>query len=450
MPKLKLPASRRPPGLYLYCPTHKNYYRDDSLKQCCDKVVYKAKIYVPGSQTVDNPESKGRYKTKILRTNDFFDALSLYTAFIKYLRETNYIDHIVKKNKITKPILLTDCIAWYLGYLNNEVTDELYEKTRERKVIRQYERSFENFINALKIGKCKEDDLAQPVDVVNLKFLDIDKRMIKYLRYYLKKIKKFRNKTTNNDMASVKSLFIHIVKNFYPAHVHPMVQWKSMKYKPKKDFISELEFYKTIEAISHENGYYMDGKKRLNCYRTWMADAFLMGYLTGGRNLEVVSGRWKDIHVDEEGNPSFILVPHFKTNRRDEHLYSEEEFEEKEVFIIPELLQLLVDLGYEKHRGSEKYIIAPEETIERDYLKRLMSRGFGHFFTVANSVYKPFRYLRKTFFTFITSKYPEVAPQILGDKFKTIKKHYFVNAQVAQDIQRILEARKKAEQAGKK
>ena len=90
MEKLKLPKKERPIGLYIYCNKHKVYYATDSQIKCkCEKLVYKAKIHVPGSAK--------ECKTRILGTLDFDEACIMLKSFRKELSENSFKDIIISK-----------------------------------------------------------------------------------------------------------------------------------------------------------------------------------------------------------------------------------------------------------------------------------------------------------------------------------------------------------------
>ncbi len=428
----KLPKAKRLPGLYLYCPTHKKYFRDDSKRTCCNKVVYKAKVHVPGSKTVHDSNSRNRTKTKILHTTDFNDAIALFAAFKKWLKESNYINHILEKDS-SKPTLIVDCFASFVAYLNNEGVPEHEKRFRDRKVIRNYERAFELFLTSLKKA-------SPPVDVKNLKFTDINDVMIGYYHTYLLHERNYANKSYNSTMLTLKSFFAYVVRKFYPTHVHPLVNFKKRKVILKKDSISEQEFLRTLDAVTEANSRREKGhrKRAKNMYRPWMRDAFILGFLSGGRKKEITHGRWCDIVCDENGNPLYIEAKNFKETAANQHLLKDDEFIPKPVLITPVFEKFLRDLGFEKKRNSPDFIIAPNYEGNRFTMNELIGAAFPHYFAIANKVRKEFKLLRKTYATYLKLHFGDQAASLFGDLESTMDTHYVHAARLAEDLSKKL------------
>ncbi|HQQ95448.1 MAG TPA: hypothetical protein PLQ93_12910, partial [Bacteroidia bacterium] len=357
---------------------------------------------------------------------------------------SNYINHLVDKNK-AKPILLTDCFAWFMGYLKNEDVAEHEKIERDQRIHRAHERTFEYFVTSLKNHE-------PPIDVTNLKFVDVDPIMIGYYHTYLTgsdnpKGSPYAAKSYNNLMLDLKSFFINTTKRHYPQHVHPMVNFNKKIIIPKKDTIKESEFLQTINMITPENGLLKKTGKKVrwrNLYREWLKDAFIMGFLTGGRNKEVIFGKWSDINYTDDGQPSYIEVKNWKATAANKHLLEDDEYITKPFIIIPEVRQCLEELGLKSKRGNDEYIIPQDPNLaSRQVMKEFMSAAFPHFFTLGNGVRKEFKLLRKTYATYLKANYGAQAAELFGDLKETMDKHYVHQGKLAEDFGKILEARNK-------
>lgn len=53
--------------------------------------------------------------------------------------------------------------------------------------------------------------------------------------------------------------------------------------------------------------------------------------------------------------------------------------------ITSELYELLVRMAVEKYRHTGKYILAPEETMQRDTIARFMTKLFSHYHQQLNT-----------------------------------------------------------------
>ena len=88
--------------------------------------------------------------------------------------------------------------------------------------------------------------------------------------------------------------------------------------------------------------------------------------------------QWSDIYYEDE-EPLLLLIPDHKYN----HKYKLTRPEEIKPNIIPitqEVMELLIELGYEKYKNTDKYIIAAESEIKRNKsMMDLMSKGCNHF-----------------------------------------------------------------------
>lgn len=176
--------------------------------------------------------------------------------------------------------------------------------------------------------------------------------------------------------------------------------------------------------------------KRTNYYRTWMKDAFRLGLYTGGRREEIVKLKWSGIKLNKKGSISYIETEHFKINRAKKKKIVGKKLVKKKFAINFDLHKLLYDLGYEKYKGTDNYILAPEETASRTYMMKMISLAFTEYFKqIKAEELKQFKHLRKTYTTTMYLK--------LGDKLKddtahttmsVLHKHYINEAAVADKL----------------
>jgi hypothetical protein len=89
----------------------------------------------------------------------------------------------------------------------------------------------------------------------------------------------------------------------------------------------------------------------------------------------------------------------YKYNRRHNLV---DENEKKYVYspIIYELGLVLQRMGYNKHKNTDRYIIAGDSTKQRDTLKEDMSKAYSHYYKlIGNDTKLSFKHLRKTYIT---------------------------------------------------
>jgi integrase len=116
-----------------------------------------------------------------------------------------------------------------------------------------------------------------------------------------------------------------------------------------------------------------------------------------------------------KGEPKIIKVEDYKVNKS-KNLTKKEEVKYIEIPVIAPLKKLLFELGYEKKKGKDLFILAPNEKMQRDSMKDLISKAFTHYFNQLGTGKKVELYdLRKTYISHLYATY--------GDKARIITKH---------------------------
>ncbi len=88
-----------------------------------------------------------------------------------------------------------------------------------------------------------------------------------------------------------------------------------------------------------------------------------------------------------------------------------------EFWVTKAVLDVLMDLGYEEHRGKDIYIIDPFGKASRDTMRVLVSKAFTHFWRLTEIKRDlSLKHLRKTFLTQLAMK--------LGDKATLVSDHH--------------------------
>ncbi len=133
------------------------------------------------------------------------------------------------------------------------------------------------------------------------------------------------------------------------------------------------------------------------------------------RREAIVQMKFNGIIENSEGEPITIKVEDFKVNKS-KNLTKKENVKYIYIPIIAPLKKLLFELGYEENKGKDMYILAPNETIQRDSMMTLMSKSFTHYFNQLGTGKKVELYdLRKTYISHLYATY--------GDKARIITKH---------------------------
>ena len=138
---------------------------------------------------------------------------------------------------------------------------------------------------------------------------------------------------------------------------------------------------------------------------------FKFSLLTGERRDGIVLLKWKDV------KENYIGIPNWKLNRnhRAKREYT------SYAPITQDLAELLLTF---KIGDPEEYIIQPEK-INRETLKRFITRSFSHFWKVSGIEKEAtFKVLRKTYVTRMKEVFGELAKGIKHTNETTEKRHY--------------------------
>ena len=422
MEKLKLPKKERPPGLYIYCNGCETYYRDETRVSClCNGKVYKAKIHIPGQHN--------RCRTRSFTCTNFDDAMVSYRAFKRELEANSF--HIIATNTVVNEsasLMFTDCIEQFMQYLKNENVPFHAIIDRTDKGISAYERSLKYLGYSL---------IENGIDPVQLQFDKITDHMVGYFCEYLfNKIDS--NRTFNNHISEVKKFSRFVFKKHNLAFENPFEKVEYLPTITDKKIVDLNEFESLLELVSPEIECFAIEKsgKRSNCFRPWMRDAFQLGLYTGARREELVQLKWSGIKLNKTGELAYIETEHLKINRAKNKRVIKKVIEIKRIPVNYDLHKMLYELGYEKYKGTEHFILAPHETASRNYMMKMISLSFTEYFKkIKIGKLKQFKHLRKTY---ITALYLKKGEKAMYDTAHTtmsvLHKHYINEAAVAERI----------------
>ena len=284
-----------------------------------------------------------------------------------------------------------NAMARYIGWLHNEDVPAHMVKKRSDDHIKDVERAFRVLAESLKNSGHKISELT--VD-------DINDNVVGETYSHLEN-KKFANRTFNKYFSYYTSFlkwyseeYNYPLKNYYEK-----VQRKNLN--PQPEAITKSEYEALLKQITPENGVkkYENGvKPTRNVYRSWLADGIRLGLETGRRREEIINLKWSNIK--ESDGIQFIKSEDYKVNRIQNRITEEE----KKYIYVPvtdSLKGLLNELGYEKYRDADNFILAPDVNICRNrIMSDALTLGFSHYYNQLNTARKlTFKCLRKTYIT---------------------------------------------------
>ena len=415
MQPLELPKKERPKGLYLYCSTCKSHYSNHRLINCkCKKLSYKAIIHIPGT-------IHGKVQ-QVLNAANLTNAISEFLNLKSYLENNNY--QKIELKKVTKnPELLLECFAYYMGYLNNVDVPDHKQKTRDITHIRKVELAFNLYQEAL---------IENDINVSILKFEDVNDNMVGFVHKYFLHDKKYSNKTYNNTMALLRMFTSHIITKNKLHYENPFLGVQHLITNKEVTAVEEDEFNNLMNIITPENGIakrVQKGRENLrstNWYKPWLKFGIRLGLFTGGRGDEVVLLKWSDIVLGAKDSLESIKTIDYKIDRANNHLTQNKVHLFKYFVITSELEALLLEMGYNEYKGSDKYILAPEEKMKRSTIANFLSEAFTHYYKQLNTgrdvTYKT---MRKRYITSAMNQYDAASTALTNHKTLSIGlKHY--------------------------
>ncbi len=412
---LRLPKKQRPNGLFLFCnKCDKQYSHEGKVKCNCEALVYKAKVHVQGT--------KYGVKPKVLQAKDFKSALIEFIDYKEKLKENNF-QRIEIKKSIAGPVRLIECFAYYIGFLNNEGVPKHKQKNRDQKYINKIDGLFGQCLTALRING---------IDTKILKFEELNDDMVGFIHDYFLETLRLANKTYNNNMALLSAFTTHVINKFDFDIRNPFLGIPDRVVNVKTESVKETEFERLLEIVSLENGVTYDkvhnlkNPKKRTLYRPWLKAAYRFGLFTGGRSEDIVEAKWSDITLTEDGKFDTIKVVDYKIDNANSHRTSHEERFYKYFAITKELGELLMEMGYENYRYTNKYIIATEEKMSRQHVSVLISKSFTHYYRQLNTGKQvSFKHLRKAFMTSALIEFGEASSALTNHTTVNMtNKHY--------------------------
>ena len=377
-----------------------------------EKQRYKAVIKINGVR-----------KTKDLKSTSYDDAVSELISWKKDLE--NPVSIVINQKEEVKPSeLLEDCIWMYSDYLENVDVAYHERKHRSSKHIKQtvkYILEFKQYLDSTNFNTA-----IKPITEIS---------KIKFGDYYEAVGKKAKSAYTfNHKIKSVKGFFDFIVdeKNYKMEHPCRKVTLKHEESNPVS--VSDNDFLKLLSVVSPEDSMQIVGKESKNRYRPWTVNSFKLSAFTGMRNEEVVSLKYSDIKLDENGELDYLEGVDLKFERK----YNWDGSKPKKfvpIPITPELEQLLTELDYKSHIGKDLYLIDGDNKMNRGSLAKAMSHSFT-FYRRKAGLPDTFsiRHLRKTFLTKLQTQTGLAASAGYQKTMSVIDKHYLDKIAISRHI----------------
>ena len=413
MESLIIPKGKKIKCLYIFCNKCKAKKRgqlkpNEICKHPADKQVFKAIVTIPFTK---------RVRTKTFSTRNIDNAINETLEFEKELKESDY-QKIESSNIINaKPIYLESCIYLYLDYLENINVYDYQKKIRSDSHKQQITTYLKRFEACLK---------SNGIDFSTILVRHINKNHVQMFHsYIILQFEKLSHRTYNRHMDTVSEFFNFLIE----IKQYELVNYFSSKIVKRKSINSKIdsipipEFNELMNLIKTENGIEeleMNHKMHKNHYYPWIKDAFELGLFSGRRRDEIVNMKFSDIK-EIDGLPIYIETEDYKYNLRNNLFDKSDNKKFNYTPVIADLYQLLIKMGYNEFKGTDRYLIAPDSKKTRNTLKDDISKSFTFYYgQLKTGKNLSFKHLRKTYITMINNFTNGLADNITGHSGQAI------------------------------
>jgi integrase len=331
-------------------------------------------------QYIHTPGTKNKRVVKVIPTRDLNDAIKIAIDNKKSVIEEASRPHArqieVPKEKeiqgVPQPILLVHFMAKYLRMLDGEGPAHRSRK-RSKAYIYEVQRAFHLFTKCLK--KNGYDPSTFSMEMISDDIAGMWYSFLKEEEYSGRTFNKYYGYMTSMTKWCIEKGNCNIKNWFEGADRQPV--------RSNPESITQEEFTALIDQIKPENSLYKYSYKSTvinrNMYHPFLAPAFKFLLHSGRRREEVINLKFSDVIEDGNG-----LVAIRTEDRKVNNIRGNIAKESKKIEYIPatqDICDLLLEAGYDKYKGTDKYIIAPELNIERDKLfADTLSKSFNFYY----------------------------------------------------------------------
>jgi len=326
------------------------------------------------------------------------------------------------KKEVLKPILLIDCLAWFLDFKRNVGVKTHLMKSIQKNSFNAFENHIAKWKVATKIAE--EDFLTLRVDSISDKNVE---NTIKYLE-------KWSPSLQRKAFGFYNQFYSFLIENGY--NVSSPFKGIEVAEATDKDIraLTWTEYNDVKQAMIQGNP--NDKEKGKIKYFEWLADALTFNALTGRRREEFMNVKFSDITlINGQLLGGYIRMIDFKYSRQNSHKIGFKDRYTKAP-IYPELHDFLMKMGYEKHKGTDRYIIGGSEIKQRNTMANNLTNGFS-FYRQKAGLTKDVQLngLRKKYITRMRNEFGDNANFFTGHKDSRIdKKHYYDDKELFEKV----------------
>ncbi len=406
---LKLSVKNKQTGLFIYCNKCKNEPKEG---RCCitggvcrfpEKQVYKIRIHISGT--------KNAKKSKVLPVRDEGDAAQMALKL-----RNEFKQDVFSSEPSASLYTIEDHIK---SFVESKKAPPKNKKPLSPATIADYE---------LHLSHLRFGLLEKKINTRIITSQDIRDTTAEILFRYLQK--QFDSQVTHKKYFNTFETFFNYVKKKEALQVdNPFNGWHFEEKESENEIIYPEEFYKLPQAIK-EKPTHFDEESGYNrkIYYPWLWNGFRLALFTGARRQEVPIIKWTDIVQNKYTGKlpgGFVMLQDLKVTG----IKKLDRVKIKPIEINEDLADLLVELGYNKMKMQDKYIVDPNEDYTREFIKEYLSKSFAYYIKFAAPNRKlSFGCLRKTWFTNCAIAVGDAgASQMGGHSDKEVTLAHYIN-----------------------
>ena len=357
------------------------------------------------------PNTGGKRTSKNLVSKTYDEAVREALNFEQELRDIT--------SPVTKPQLLIDTISMFADYLENADVPAHKVKIRTDDYSKTTIKYLQRFADFLKTKK---------FNMRRFRIQNVTDAHVGEYHHHLESLNQ-SNYTYNAHIKALRTWFNFLIKSQYQI----INVWSEVRQKPENSTnqsILKKDFEDLLSVITPEDSIKKFGKTSRNMYRSWLVSAIQLKLFTGRRNAEIFEMRWSMV-IWEKGVPVVIKSPNIKVNRQKNN-FKEKDYEYAYIPIGKELIILLESLGIHYKKGSNDYIINPDNQERKDLHKRV-GRMFTFYWKKLDRPYTiNLKHLRQTYVTAESMYFPRITLQ--HSSYTTTEKHYLDKMKIAKTL----------------
>ncbi|MEC3906127.1 hypothetical protein VOI54_03800 [Tamlana sp. 2201CG12-4] len=406
---MKLKIKKNDYGLRIYCTKCKKQYNyHNNLCNHYENQSYKSLVTIGDKR-----------RTKTYQTKDYDKALRSAIQFKNDVKN-GVVDNITIRDEVNPDnISIIEAANMFIKFKYGIDVPEHLKQNLTTNHLGTTKQAVQQLIDVLR---------ENGVDVETTNIKDLNDNHVGFWYKFI--IKKYAEGSYPSMLKMINCFINHMINHVGVLMRNP---FKKVKFNPVKydtNSITKKEFYAVLDAVDIKTPYKQlggKGKEVKNNYKPYLKDGFKLALFTGLRREELVTLSWNDLFFSEKNGSLMFVIDNLKVER-----ITGKQYKNKFIPVGPDLMDLLMELGYEDLKESDLFILAPNRKVKYTTIMACLSKGFSHYYEQAFPEVTPrkFKVLRKTYLSYLNKSAGDDMIELSSHgSMRVLNKHY-VDAEV--------------------